>query len=68
MDETKWSWIYGFSLLGVITTLAVVIALGTVTADKSFGLPGVLEALKMLTGVWAGWKFGRQNQKGDSND
>lgn len=48
---------YGFAVLFVYGTLALVIAIGHVSKDTSYGLEIVLAALGPLGGLFAGWAF-----------
>jgi len=56
--------IFGFSLLGMLTTLATIIALGKVESATSHGLDQILGGLLVLSGGFAHWAFGetRQNE------
>lgn len=47
------SFAFGFALLGSITGLALVLALGTVVEQTSAGLKEILACLMTLAGVWA---------------
>lgn len=49
--------VFGFGLLLVITVLALIIALGTVTQANSYGLEIVLGSLATLSGGFAQWAF-----------
>lgn len=53
---------FGFGILGVLATLAVVIGLGTVTQQNSFGLDIVLGSLATLSGGFAQWAFSKPNE------
>ena len=54
---------FGFGVLVVLTVLALVIALGSVTQDKSYGLEIVLGSLATLCGGFAQWAFGSSKDK-----
>ena len=53
--------IFGFCLLGMLATLAGVIAIGHVEEKTSFGLQQILGALAVLCGGFAQWAFSKQN-------
>jgi hypothetical protein len=52
---------FGFATLAAYFILAVIIAIGRIEEQTSFGLPIVLGALGPLGGAFVGWAFGRQN-------
>lgn len=59
---------FGFSVLLVLATLAVVISLGHVEEKTSFGLSFVLGALSSLSGAFGNWAFSNnRSQSTDSN-
>ena len=58
--------IFGFCLLVLMASLAVIIALGHVEEKTSFGLQQILGALAVLTGGFAQWAFSKGN--GDGHD
>jgi len=49
---------FGLTLLMVYFTLAIVLAVGHITKDESYGLDIVLAALGPLGGLFCGWAFG----------
>lgn len=49
--------IFGFGILLAILVLALIIALGRVTQDASYGLEIVLGSLATLSGGFAQWAF-----------
>lgn len=51
--------LFGFGVLIVIFSLALIIALGNVTQDKSYGLEIVLGSLATLSGGFAQWAFSK---------
>ncbi len=67
MDSDTKRMIFGFALLAVIVSLAVVIALGKVEKDTSHGLELLLGCLATLSGGFAQWAFsGGSVEKGRS--
>lgn len=55
--------VFGFGILIVIAALAVVIALGTVRMETSYGLNIVLGSLATLAGGFAQWAFSSSSQR-----
>lgn len=51
---------FGFSVLAVYFILSLVIAIGHVQKETSYGLDVVLPSLGPLGGAFVGWAFGRQ--------
>ncbi len=49
--------LFGFGLLLVITVLALIIALGHVSQETSYGLEIVLGSLATLAGAFSQWAF-----------
>ncbi len=54
---------FGFLVLMVITVLAVIIALGHVHQDSSYGLEIVLGSLSTLAGAFSQWAFSKLSEK-----
>lgn len=50
--------LFGFLLLICITLLAMLIAIGKVQQESSYGLPEILGGLLALAGGFANWAFG----------
>ena len=48
---------FGFGLLICFFVLALIIGLGHVAKESSFGLELVLQAMGMLGGLFGGWAF-----------
>jgi hypothetical protein len=59
--------LFGFALLLVITVLALIIALGHVTQENSYGLEIVLGSLATLAGAFAQWAFSKSTEKKDGD-
>ena len=59
--------LYGFMLLVMLASLAVVIALGKVEQSTSYGLLPIITALATLSGAFAQWAFGSGNQGNQGN-
>lgn len=57
-DSRMW---FGFALLGIIATLAAIIALGKVEQQSSYGLDIVLGSLATLSGAFAQWAFTKKD-------
>jgi len=55
--------LFGFGILLVITVLALIIALGHVTQDSSYGLEIVLGSLATLSGGFAQWAFSKSGEQ-----
>lgn len=55
--------LFGFGILLVITVLALIIALGHVTQEASYGLEIVLGSLATLSGGFAQWAFSKPKDK-----
>ncbi len=55
--------LFGFAILLVITSLALIIALGKVEQGTSYGLEIVLGSLATLSGAFAQWAFSRLNDE-----
>lgn len=49
--------LFGFLLLLILATLAVIIGVGKVEATTSFGLDIILGGLLTLSGAFCGWCF-----------
>jgi uncharacterized membrane protein HdeD (DUF308 family) len=58
MTDRLLSWIYGFSLVGIIAVLVGIIALGRVEANTSAGLQQLIGILAVLSGGWSNRMFG----------
>ena len=57
---------FGFLALILLAILAMIIALGEVKQDSSFGLTYILGALSVMAGMFAQWAFGdKSKDKGD---
>jgi hypothetical protein len=54
--------LFGFGILLVITILALIIALGNVKQDTSYGLEIVLGSLATLSGGFAQWAFSKKDK------
>ncbi len=54
---------FGFGVLLVIASLALLIALGNVRQESSYGLEIVLGGLTTLSGAFAQWAFGKIDKK-----
>lgn len=60
---------FGFGILVVLATLAMIIAIAHVKADSSFGLEIILGGLLTLSGGFAGWAFRDPKQpEGDEKE
>jgi hypothetical protein len=59
--------LFGFAILLVITVLALIIALGKVQQDTSYGLEIVLGSLATLAGAFAQWAFSKSPEKKDGD-
>jgi len=57
--------IFGFCLLAVVGIVIIVIALGKVQKETSYGLDVVLIMLSPLINKWAEWAFSRTEEKGN---
>ncbi len=55
--------LFGFGILCVIASLALLIALGNVKQESSYGLEIVLGGLTTLSGGFAQWAFGKIDKK-----
>jgi hypothetical protein len=53
---------FGFALLGILSALAYVIAIGTVKSENSFGLMPIIVAIAGLAGGFSGWSFKDSNE------
>ena len=60
--------VFGLWLLVVLAALAVIIALGKVHAESSFGLDIILGGLLTLSGGFAGWAFRDTHHKAGETD
>jgi hypothetical protein len=49
--------IFGYGVLAVLASLAVVIGLGKVEEKSSFGLNDIISILAVLAGAFAQWAF-----------
>jgi hypothetical protein len=54
--------LFGFGVLLVLTVLAMMIALGHVKQESSYGLEIVLGSLATLSGGFAQWAFSKQKE------
>lgn len=61
-----WKLIFGFSMLVILASLAVIIALGKVEQTTSYGLLPIITALATLSGNFAQWAF--QSRDKDKKD
>lgn len=61
-------WIFGFGLLLLLASLAVIIALGHVEQQTSFGLQQVLGALAVLSGSFSQWAFSNKGKVDNKTD
>lgn len=59
----NWRMFFGFGILFIVFVLAVVIAIGKVEMQTSYGLNIVLGCLATLSGAFANWAF--RSQKDD---
>jgi hypothetical protein len=59
MSDRALSWVYGFTLLGIIGTLVAIVALGQVEEGTSAGLQQMIGILAVLAGGWANGQFGK---------
>lgn len=57
---------FGFGLLLVITTLALMIALGRVHQESSYGFEIVLGSLSTLAGSFSQWAFSKPRDTTES--
>jgi Zn-dependent protease len=53
---------FGFCTLAAYFVLAVIIAIGHIQENTSYGLPIVLGALGPLGGAFVGWAFGQRDK------
>ncbi len=53
---------FGFGILGIVFFLAVIIALGKVEQQTSYGLNIVLGSLATLAGGFAQWAFSSRDK------
>lgn len=60
MTDSQLEWVLVFILVIGIIVLAALFGLGKVEEKTSYGLPELLESLKMATGMILGFKFGKQ--------
>jgi len=58
MNDFRLKMIFGYLVLVVLAVIALIIALGRVSQDTSYGLEIVLGALAVLSGGFAQWAFG----------
>jgi hypothetical protein len=58
MSDRVLSWVYGFTLLGIIGILVAIVALGQVEERTSAGLQQMIGILAVLAGGWANGQFG----------
>lgn len=56
-------WIFGFGLLVLLSVLAIIIALGRVEQQTSYGLQIVLGSLSTLSGGFATWAFSEKKEE-----
>jgi hypothetical protein len=59
MSDRVLSWVYGFTLLGIIGILVAIVALGQVEERTSAGLQQMIGILAVLVGGWANGQFGK---------
>ncbi len=55
--------LFGFCVLGAITIIALVIAIGHVEEKTSYGLGMILGSLTSLAGGFTNWAFGQQSRR-----
>jgi hypothetical protein len=58
------AYLFGFCTLISYFILAVIIAVGRIEEQTSYGLPIVLGALGPLGGAFVGWAFGQREKGG----
>lgn len=69
MSVTQQKMVFGFLLLVILATLIIVIAVGKVEQQTSYGLEGVIGALATLAGAFGNWAFGHHvEEKADKNE
>jgi hypothetical protein len=56
------AYLFGFATLIAYFTLAIIIAIGKIQENTSYGLPIVLGALGPLGGAFVGWAFGKNGK------
>lgn len=62
MVQDRHKMFFGFSVLLVLSILAVVISIGHVEERTSFGLSFVLGALSSLSGAFGNWAFSNSSR------
>jgi len=67
MSDFRLKMVFGFSVLAVLAAVALIIALGKVSQDTSYGLEIVLGALAVLSGGFAQWAFGQSTESKKDN-
>jgi flagellar motor component MotA len=60
--------VFGFGLLMAVIVLALVIAMGKVHQESSYGLEIVLGSLSTLSGAFAQWAFSKPAVKVQERD
>lgn len=68
MSINRLKMLYGFLLLLLLAVLAVVIALGRVEQQTSYGLLPIITALATLSGAFGNWAFKDHDEKKDKDD
>lgn len=68
MVQDRHKMFFGFSVLLVLSILAVVISVGHVEEKTSFGLSFVLGALSSLSGAFGNWAFSNSRSQPQSSE
>ena len=68
MVQDRHKMFFGFSVLLVLSILAVVISVGHVEEKTSFGLSFVLGALSSLSGAFGNWAFSNSRSQPQSTE
>ncbi len=65
MKQIDPRFLLGFGILAVLTVLSLLIALGSVKQESSYGLEIVLGSLATLCGAFSQWAFSKQKEVED---
>lgn len=65
MNQINPRMLFGFGVLFFTAVLALIIALGEVRQETSYGLNVVLGSLSTMSGMFAQWAFGQNSKDKD---
>ena len=65
---TTWKMIYGIVLLASLVGLAIMLAIGEIKEESSFGLREIILALALLSQNFSSWAFNAAKENREAKD